>query len=109
MYITVNGNGNNGGYGNGSIVANPSNPYMNIGQNIAISLSSTAYNSYASNSFYVSSNSNSSAVSANISGNILNVYGLNYGTSVVTVCAYNNGSYYNGSGYNTAVCQSPLP
>jgi hypothetical protein len=83
VYVTVSGYNNNNNYGNVSFSVN--NPTLTIGQNLNVNLySSNSYN-YGS-SFYVSSNSNSGAVSASISGSTLYLRGLNYGSSAIVVC-----------------------
>ncbi len=92
VYVTVSGSN----YSTGTITANPINPYLAFGQSLGITLSQTVYNGYSSGYFTISSNANPGVVSATISGNILSVYGLNYGTDVITVCSTNN-SYSYGS------------
>jgi len=97
LYVTVTGSSNS----YSTITANPSNPYIAFGQNLAITLNQTVYNGYSSNnSYYISTNSNSNVVSANIVGNILNVYGINYGTDVITVCS----GAYSVYGTNNSSC-----
>lgn len=83
IYITVNGQG-----GTGNIWFSPSSPSLNIGQSLAVSINSnytTGSYSY-NNSYYIASNSNSGAVSASVSGTVLNLYGLQNGTSNISVC-----------------------
>ncbi|MEK7588683.1 MAG: peptidoglycan-binding protein [Patescibacteria group bacterium] len=57
----------------------------------------------ASNSFgtlYVSNNSNSNVATATVSGNTVSIYGMNIGTTTVTICQ-NSGSSYCGMVYVT--------
>ena len=75
LYITV-------GSGSGSgVTFSNSNPYLSVGGSTSVTL----YNSSGS-SFFLSSNSNPSAVSTSISGTVLTLYGLSTGTSTVAVC-----------------------
>ncbi len=89
---------------NGNIYFTVSNVSLTQGQNQSIQIyTSNTYpygtnNSYLYNngSYYVSSNTNSSVVSATISGNQLSIYGLSAGNSTITVCSNGQGSlnYY---------------
>jgi hypothetical protein len=56
-----------------------------------------------SSSYYVSSNSNPTAVSASIVGNSLSLYGAGVGSSTISVCQSSYGGYsdYSGSGCAT--------
>ncbi len=74
--------------GTGNVWFSPSNPTMYAGQSLAVSINSQSLNSnyYGSNAYYVSSNSNSSAVSASVSGTVLNLYAYQNGSSNITVC-----------------------
>lgn len=84
LYVTVN----YGGGGSGNVWFNPANPTMYVGQNLAVSINSSAYSgSYSNtNAYYISSNSNSNVVSANVSGTALNLYANQSGNSTITVC-----------------------
>jgi hypothetical protein len=122
----VYANGNGGGYnGNGYNYNNGCGYYgcsvggltlsqtslsLGVGQSSSVTASYPVYG--YSNSFYISSNSNSSVASASVSGNQVNVYGLAAGSSTISVCAsgsscaslyvtvsgYNNGCSYYGCG-----------
>ncbi len=81
VYVTVNG-----GYNYGNLNFSQNNITINAGQSASVNI----YSSY-SGTYYVSSNSNSSVVSASVSGATVNLYGQNTGSSNVTVCQ-NNGS-----------------
>ena len=80
-------------------IGSGSNYYNNYGGQVSLSQSSISLNVggsgsvsiYGNGGYYVSSNSNSSVATANISGSTLNVYGSNYGNSTITVCQ-NNGN-----------------
>lgn len=77
------------GSGTGNVWFNPSNPTMYTGQSLAVSInSSVSASSYAypTDAYYISANSNSSVVSANISGTALNLYANQTGSSNITVC-----------------------
>lgn len=101
LYVSVNG----GYYNGGSIYLSQSNVTLNQGQSQSVSIynnqSGNYYNSY--NNYYISSNSNSSSVSATISGNTVTVYGSNTGYATIAVCSYYNGSYGNTSCANLYV------
>ena len=102
LYVTVGGG--NSGYGN--LTFSQTNVNVNVGQNVYV----TAYGS--NGSLYISSNSNSSAASASVSGNSINIYGSNYGSTSLVVCqsGYTNncGTIYvtvgNGNGGCTYNC-----
>jgi len=106
IYVTVNGNGYNG---NGNVWFNPTSASLYSGQSLVVSLNSASGNGYsatAGNPYYVSNNSNPSAVSASVSGTVLNLYANQSGTSIITVCL-NSLSFcgtlpvtVNGGGYN---------
>ncbi len=76
---------------NGSIWFSPSSPTLNVGQSLAVSISNA---SYYSNSYYISSNSNPSVVSASISGTVVNLYGNQSGSASINICQ-NSGTYCN--------------
>ncbi len=82
LYVTVTGSTI------GNVWFSPSNPTMYVGQSLAVSINSSstgyAYPSY-SNAYYVSSNSNPNAVSASISGTVLNLYASTSGSASITV------------------------
>jgi hypothetical protein len=77
---------NSCGYGQncvGGITFSPANPSLSVGQTVSVSI----YQPYFYyGSYYVSNNSNSSVVSATISGSSLSLYGLANGSSTITVC-----------------------
>lgn len=92
-YVIVNGQQSSSAFtgsssGSGNVWFSPSNPTMNIGQSLAVSINSSStgyvYPSY-SNSYYISSNNNPNVVSASISGTVLNLYANAIGSSAVTV------------------------
>ncbi len=88
LYVTVNG-----GTSGGSVWFSNQNPSLTVGQSQNITISSNYYGS----NYYISSNSNSNAVTASISGSNLYIYGQQSGSSTITVCQYNNsqcGSLY---------------
>lgn len=76
---------------------------------VSLNMGSTAsvfIQSSVSNNFYLAGNSNSSVVSAGISGSTLTVYGINPGSSRVSICTLNNfactnlsATVYNSGGY----------
>lgn len=86
IYVTVSGSGT----GSGSVWFNPSSPNLYVGQSLAVSINSGVYSGttygYSSNYYYVSSNSNPSVVTANISGSVLNLYANQTGSSSLTIC-----------------------
>ena len=83
LYVTVSG----GTVGN--ITFSPSNPNLTVGQNLTVAVNAPYV---YSGSFYISSNSNPSVVSASISGNTINLYGLASGNSTLMVCQSGSGS-----------------
>lgn len=105
--IVISGNSYGG---NPSVWFSPSSVNLNFGQSQAVTIySNNNYNNY--NNYYITSNSNSGAVSASVSGNTLNLYGQGNGSSIITVCqsGYGNcgtlnvtvgGGYYGGGGYS---------
>jgi epidermal growth factor receptor substrate 15 len=77
IYVTVSGGSNS------SITFSQNNVSLSTGQSISVTL----YGS-SSNSYFLSSNSNSSVVSASVSGDILNLYGgSTNGSSSVLICS----------------------
>lgn len=86
LYVTVSG----GASGTGAISFSNTNPTLTVGQSTMLSVY-TSNNNYSAN-FYVSNNSNPSAVSASISAQTLTLYGLASGTSTVAVCQSNASS-----------------
>lgn len=82
LYVSVNGNGGIGG--NGTITFSNTNPNLSVGQSLSVSMYDNNGNNYGS--YYISQNSNPNAVSASLSGSVLNLYGLTYGTSSIDVC-----------------------
>jgi len=81
LYVTVNNSNNGCTYNCGSISLSQTSVNLNVGQSSTVS----AYN-YSGGTLYVYNNSNTNAVSASVSGSIVTLYGLNTGTSTVTVC-----------------------
>ncbi|MBL8029925.1 MAG: hypothetical protein JNN11_01625 [Candidatus Doudnabacteria bacterium] len=79
------------GCGNsGNLWFSPQNPTLNVGQSLAVSISSSGYG--YNTSYYISSNSNPSVVTASVSGSILNLYGSQSGSSTINVCHNTSGS-----------------
>lgn len=83
IYVTV------GGGMTGNITFSNTNPSLTVGQSMSVTVSAPYF---YSGSFYISSNSNSSVVSANMSGNTINLYGSSAGSSTLSVCL-SGGSY----------------
>ncbi len=77
---------NNNCYG-GQITFSQSNITLNYSQSQTISI----YGGY-NNSYYISNNSNSSVVTASITGSNLYVFGQSTGNSQITVCSSNSSS-----------------
>lgn len=71
--------------GAGSVSLNPTSVSLNVGQSTTVSISGLS-------PFYILTNTNISAVSANVSGSTLNITGLNSGSGQVTVCTFNSSS-----------------
>jgi hypothetical protein len=110
LYVTVQ----NYGYGH-QVTVSQSSITLQPGQGQQISI-------YGSGSYSVSSNSNPSVVSTNISGSILNVFGNAQGSSNLSVCSTQGGScvtvyvtvsgnYYGGTtgnpNYGTPIYSNP--
>ena len=76
LYATVSG-GSTGG-----VTFSPSSPTLYTGQSLSVSL----YGGGSYNGYYISSQSNPSAVTASVSGNTLSLYGKSQGSSSITVC-----------------------
>ncbi len=98
---TVNVGGGSGCWGTncyyGNLSFSQNNVSLSTGQSQSVSIYSSGSSYYGN--YYISSNSNSSVVTANISGNSLNLYGQNSGSASITVCQ--SGGYYNyGSSNN---------
>lgn len=75
-------------FGSGSSSAisfSQSNPTVIVGQSINVSVYGPS-----SSLFYVSSNSNPNIVQANLSGNVLTLFGIANGTSAINVCVSTN-------------------
>lgn len=96
VYVTVSGSSTTG-----NVWFSPSSPSMYVGQSLAVSINSSAYATglYGSSSYYVSSNSNSSVVTASVSGTVLNLYANQSGSTTISVC--HNSLGYCGSLYVT--------
>ncbi len=94
IYVTVSGSN----YGS-NISLSQSSLNLNSGQSLSVSINGNG-------SYYISSNSNPSAATASISGNMVNVYGGNTsGNSIISICQSNpsgcvNLYVYTNSGYN---------
>ncbi len=69
---------------NPAVTFSTTNPTIAVGQNVTVTIS-------GSSGYFVSSNSNSNVVQANMSGNVLTLSGTNPGTSSVSVCASSGG------------------
>ena len=109
LYVTVTGVLG----ANTNLWFSPGNPTLYVGQSLAVSINSSAYNTsnyYNNSAYYISSNSNSGVVSASISGTVLNLYANQTGSSNIAVCSSalsfcgtlyvtvgGGGSYYGGS------------
>ncbi|MDE2312183.1 MAG: hypothetical protein KGJ93_03830, partial [Patescibacteria group bacterium] len=93
IYVTVGGTcyGGSSYCGSGNIWFNPSNPSLYSGQSLAVSINSSVSSGYGystyGNYYYVSNNSNSSVVSASVSGSVLNLTANQSGTANITVCS----------------------
>ncbi|HVY67904.1 MAG TPA: hypothetical protein VHA30_03350, partial [Patescibacteria group bacterium] len=87
LYVSVSGSGSCY-YGNcgGNLSLSQSSVNLNVGQSANV----TVYSQYGG-SYYVSSNSNSSVVSASPYSNTLTLYGLATGSSTLTICSNTNG------------------
>ncbi len=86
VYVTVGG-----GQSSGNVWFSPTNPSLYVGQSLAVSINSSSYPLYGSQSYYqttyyVSSNSNSDVATASINGTVLNLYGNKAGTTTIRVC-----------------------
>ncbi len=109
LYVNVNNNGGYCTFGNcnnvGGITFSNNNPSLSVGQSMSITVSSPIYG--ASQSFYVSNNSNNSVVTASMNGSTLQLYGQNSGSSTIAVCQSGTSACsnlyvtVNGSGYCT--------
>ena len=86
LYVTVSGVLG----ANTNLWFSPASPTMYIGQSLTVSINSSAYNTnnyYNNTAYYISSNSNSNVVTANISGTVLNLYANQNGSSNISVCS----------------------
>jgi|GEM_PF-1369250 hypothetical protein len=106
LYVTVSGYNNGCSYYGcsvGGLTLSQTSLSLNAGQSATVTASYPVYN--YSNSFYISSNSNSSVASASVSGSQITVYGIASGSTTISVCS-NSGSsvcaslYVTVSGYN---------
>lgn len=84
-----------GSSGSGNPTFSQSNVNLNLNQSSSVNI----YGGYSGSSYYISSNTNLSVVSASISGNLLNLYAGNIGSSTINVCQ--SGSSYCASVYVT--------
>jgi hypothetical protein len=101
LYVSVQANYNN----NQPTYFSQSTVNLSVGQGQAITV-------YGSGSYNISSNSNPTAISALVSGNILNVYGSAPGSGTLNICSTSGsggcsslyvvvaGGYYNNYNYN---------
>lgn len=80
IYVTIGSSGST----SGSVSFGETNPAINVGQNLSVSLSGSA-------SYYVSSNSNTGIATASVSGDTLSLYGESVGSDSVLVCASSGG------------------
>lgn len=101
IYVTVSGY--NGG---GNISFSNGNPTLTLGQSQTISIYS---NTGAYNNYYISTNTNSSSISASISGSSLMLYAQNIGNSAITVCSYSSSSCATLNAYTTNAGGNPPP
>ncbi|MES2225109.1 MAG: hypothetical protein V4478_03945 [Patescibacteria group bacterium] len=93
---------NNTGY-NTIPVLNQSNVSLTVGQSQAVTINSVVYynnNNFFNNNYaYYITNPNSGIVTATMSGNTINLYGLANGSTTLSVCSgantYGLGNYYN--------------
>ncbi len=87
LYVTVTGVLG----ANTNLWFNPGSASLYAGQSLAVSINSSSYStgSYYGSSpyYYISSNSNSGAVTASVSGTVLNLYANQSGSSTITVCS----------------------
>ena len=88
LYVTVNSyTGNN----TNAVTFSQTNPGIAIGQSINITLSSNyLYNSGYASTYYIGANSNPNVVSATVTGNVLNLYGISSGSTTLSVCSAQN-------------------
>src|SRR5581483_6359479 len=77
MVVTVGAGSTNGS----SLIFSSSAPSLNVGQSQALTISGGG-----SGAYYISSISNPSVASVNISGSTLNVTGSSSGSSVLSIC-----------------------
>ncbi len=94
--LSVAVSGNNCGYGyncgSGTVSFSQNNVSLTSGQSQTVTV-------YGNAPFNISSNSNSGAVSASVSGNIITLYGYSSGSSSISVCSNTyGGSAYGGCG-----------
>lgn len=80
-------------YGNNNVSLSQTSVSLGIGQSSQLTI-------YGSGSYYISNNSNSTVATASISGSQVTVYGNNYGSTTINICA-NNYSYSCASLYVT--------
>jgi|GEM_PF-1027413 len=71
------------------VTFSPNNPTIGVGQSLNVNISGGS-GSITSGNYYISSNSNSTIVQANVVANVLSLSGLNSGSAVVVVCASTN-------------------
>ena len=77
LYATVGGSN----YSNGNIVLSQYTLGLNVGQSATVNVSGNGGYGY-----YISSNGNPGAVSANFNGSVITVYGITNGSSTLQIC-----------------------
>jgi hypothetical protein len=102
LYVTVGGGGNSG-----SVTFNPASVNLGVGQSSTVFVNA----GYFGSSLYISNNSNSSVVSASISGSTLYLQAGNIGSSTITVCQSSSACGYlyvtvGGTGGNGSISLS---
>ena len=80
LYATVNGNGSSS-----SVTFSTTNPTLSTGQTVSDAI-------YGASTYYISVNSSPTIISSTISGSNLSLYGIQSGTSTLTVCSLTNTS-----------------
>lgn len=89
--ISTNGNGTNG------LSFSQNSLNLTVGQSQSIQI-------YQGGTYYVSSNTNSAAVSTSISGSSLSIYALTSGSADITVCGNGTSYPYTNTSYANSQC-----
>jgi hypothetical protein len=102
LYVTVGGGGNSS-----SVTFSPTSVNLAVGQSSSVFINA----GYLGSSLYISNNSNSSVVSASISGSTLYLQAGNIGSSTITVCQNSSACGYlyvtvGGTGGNGSISLS---